>query len=430
MRFTLVFSAIVAGLFRTCTCDEVAGYSELANDLSAPLSELSDTSPNLMRNVFARQREWLPGRLLLRRGWAMPEDAHINLSIYVNFSIYVNLSVNFNTTEQCSPTGLASRATGGWDYIKVQGEANCVPVLDFFCVDDLFDQMCTSMCQGIRDQRNNNSQNVLSDRAILLHRRMGRKEAPACRTMGCAQRLTWSNLYRRYFSMQCDEFPPASSMEGGGPTVTCISWYQNNLGGVYLRYFYKDLGLKQDDPYVIRMDTCNFPATPVSYAQGTEPQPHPRRQADGDGSGGGQTVQAAHDPLWVRDPRTESQGYVLMPLEASGPGTYNATLSLSNPDSLEDVSIVDGAGGLVWDSTAGGAPPLADGRRTLQYSVLDDTQDLFVAARAATSVSVSAAFTATSVPQVGSSGAASLASLRGGGVCVLGFVAAVVFGIM
>ena len=220
-------------------------------------------------------------------------------------------------------------------------------------------------------------------------------------------------------------------MEGGGPTVTCISWYQNNLGGVFLRNFYDDLGLKQDDPYVIRMDTCNFPATPVSYPRGSEPRPHPRRQTDG----GQQTVQAAHDPLWVRDPRTKSEGYVLMPLEASGPGTYNATLSLSEADRLEDVSIVDGAGGLVWprDSSAGVSSSFANGQqRSLQYQVQDDTQDLFVAAKAATSVSVSAAFTATSVPQATTtpSDSAAPALMRSGGMYARSLLVGVLVGIV
>ena len=192
-------------------------------------------------------------------------------------------------------------------------------------------------------------------------------------------------------------------MEGGGPTLTCISWYQNNLGGIYLRYFYDDLDLKQDQPYVIRMDTCEFPATPVSYARGSEPRPHPKKRQE-------RTVKAADNPLWVRDPRsTNSEGYVLMPLESGGPGTYNGTLSLSNLDSLEDVSIVDGGGGLVWNSTGA----IINGQSSLQYTVQDDTQDLFVAARAATSVSVSAAFTATSVPQA--TGTPSSAGMRGGG---------------
>ncbi|KAK4032359.1 hypothetical protein C8A01DRAFT_20551 [Parachaetomium inaequale] len=309
------------------------------------------------------------------------------------------------------PLDSPRRAGGGWDYIKVEGEEKCVPVLDFFCVEDLFDQMCTSMCQGIRDLRNKKPENVLSDRAVLLHRRMGRNPAAGCANMGCAQRLTYSTLYQQYFSMQCDEFPPASSMEGGGPTLTCISWYQNNLGGIYLRYFYDDVGLTQDQPYVIRMDTCDFPAKPVSYAQGSEPRPHPKKRQE-------RTVKAADSPLWVRDPRsTDSEGYVLMPLEPAGPGTYNGTLSLSNLDSLEDVSIVDGAGGLVWNSTGA-----MSGQSSLQYEVLDDTQDLFVAARAATSVSVSAAFTATSVPQA--TGTSSSGAMRSGGGCAPGLLAA------
>jgi hypothetical protein len=92
---------------------------------------------------------------------------------------------------------LARRATGGWDYVKVQGEDNCVPVLDFFCVDGLFDQMCTSMCQGIRDQRNINPQNVLSDTAILLHRREARNAAAGCGNMGCARKF-WCRRDRVY----------------------------------------------------------------------------------------------------------------------------------------------------------------------------------------------------------------------------------------
>ncbi len=213
-------------------------------------------------------------------------------------------------------------------------------------------------------------------------------------------------------------------MEGGGPTVTCISWYQNNLGGVYLRYFYEDVPVNREkQPFVIRMDTCDSPATPVSYPRGTEPSPHPKRQTNSSG----QTVKAADNPLWVRDPRTKSEGYVLMPIESSGPGTYNGTLSLSSLQGLEDVSIVDGAGGLVWNSTAGAA--FVNGQTTLQYKVQDDTQDLFVAAKAATSVSVSAAFTATSVPQATSSSVSS-AAMRGDGVFAPGLLVGVVVGIL
>jgi hypothetical protein len=106
---------------------------------------------------------------------------------------------------------------------------------------------------------------------------------------------------------------------------------------------------------------------------------------------------------------------------------YNGTLTLSNLDKLEDVAIVDGAGGLVWNSTGAGA--FSGGQSSLQYQVLDDTQDLFVAARAATSVSVSAAFTATSVPQASTS-SPSGAMGRGGGFARGLLVAGVAVGLM
>lgn len=74
------------------------------------------------------------------------------------------------------------------------------------------------------------------------------------------------------------------------------------------------------------------------------------------------------------------------------------------------------------NSTAGAE--FVNGQSSLQYKVQDDTQDLFVAAKAATSVSVSAAFTATSVPQANSS--VSSAAMRSGGVYALGLLAGVV----
>lgn len=58
MQLTLVTAAVVAGLFGSCICEDITGYSELANDLFAPLSSMSDTSPNLTRNLFGRQKQW------------------------------------------------------------------------------------------------------------------------------------------------------------------------------------------------------------------------------------------------------------------------------------------------------------------------------------------------------------------------------------
>lgn len=107
------------------------------------------------------------------------------------------------------------------------------------------------------------------------------------------------------------------------------------------------------------------------------------------------------------------------------------TLSLSKADRLEGVSVVDGAGGLVWDGAGGSS--FADGQRSFQYQVHDDTQDLFVAAKAATSVSVSAAFAATSVPQATAttpSDSAASGLMHSGGVFPKGLLVGVVVGII
>jgi hypothetical protein len=53
------------------------------------------------------------------------------------------------STSSCTSTpASAPTGAGAWDWVKVEGEKDCVPVLDFLCVKDLFDQLCTSMCEG------------------------------------------------------------------------------------------------------------------------------------------------------------------------------------------------------------------------------------------------------------------------------------------
>ncbi|KAF2821079.1 hypothetical protein CC86DRAFT_427235 [Ophiobolus disseminans] len=294
------------------------------------------------------------------------------------------------STSSCtSPPASAPTGAGAWEWIRVDGEKDCVPVLDFKCVDDLFDQMCTSMCQGIREQEKSNPERVLSDRAILLHRRNGRTAAAGCRNMGCAQRVTYSALYNQYFSMQCDEFPPASTLEGGGPTLVCISWYQNILGGSYLRYFYSDVSLASNAPFVIRMDTCAFPSTPVSFPQGQQPAVPVKRQLTPDAP----IIRGAAPALYVRDPISEDHGFVFMPLAPGTPGRYNGTLGFSETLGLSDISIIDGAGDVVWKFNG----TWISGTRDVAFDVKDDTQDLSVAARVARSVSIGASFTATGV---------------------------------
>jgi hypothetical protein len=60
------------------------------------------------------------------------------------------------------------------------------------------------------------------------------------------------------------------------------------------------------------------------------------------------TMQGADPALWMRDPRTKDAGFVLMPLSEPVSGRSNCTLSFSNTAGVEDISIVNGSGELVW----------------------------------------------------------------------------------
>jgi len=114
-------------------------------------------------------------------------------------------------------------------------------------------------------------------------------------------------------------------------------------------------------------------------------------------------MKAPENPLWFRDPRSNSECFILISLEAGGPGIYTGTLPLPNLAGLDNICIVDDSSDLVWN---GSAAAFVNGQRSLQYEVLDDIQQLCVAAKASTSVSVNASFTATGVSKATSSSAA------------------------
>ncbi|KAK5684741.1 hypothetical protein LTS10_002815 [Elasticomyces elasticus] len=156
-------------------------------------------------------------------------------------------------------------------------------------------------------------------------------------------------------------------MEGGGPTLTCIAWYQNGLGGAYLQNFYRDLSLEQNDPFIIRMDTCDFPAEPVSYPAGQEPA----------------SLALKRDLSsldWLPVPSRGIGGYTIRPISNSSGGPHNA--------------IVDGGGTAYWTAEANGTST----KFTVSYDMDEDVADAFLAIAAASSISISADFTATQPP--------------------------------
>jgi hypothetical protein len=198
--------------------------------------------------------------------------------------------------------------------------------------------------------------------------------------------------------MQCDEFPPgklcqlcvftiidqfisASTTEGGGPSLTCVAWYQNGLGGIYLQRFYADLSLKQDDPFVIRMDTCDLPSQPVSYPAGEEPAlPVNKRAVD--------------DPSWFNvSSRHSNYGFIIGPLSNISAGSHEGTLAFLDSTVGVKAAVVDGSGNSYW--TLGDDFAENGGPVSVAYVLDDDVDDVFLAVAATGSVAISADFTTT-----------------------------------
>lgn len=182
-------------------------------------------------------------------------------------------------------------------------------------------------------------------------------------------------------------------MEGGGPTLACISWYQNGLGGAYLQQFYRDVNLTKGSPFVLRLDTCDFPASPTSFPNNQLPPPPQKREADWKDGGDLSDLGGKYPTHWFPDPHSEADGFLVIPLMNIGTGLFGGDLTIATNDTLNDVCIIDAAGETLWSSPGTWASQV-----NAQYQVQDDTQDMFVAARASAMVDVTATLSQTAVP--------------------------------
>lgn len=178
-----------------------------------------------------------------------------------------------------------------------------------------------------------------------------------------------------------DHFISASTTEGGGPSRTCVAWYQNGLGGNYLNLFYLDLNLQQGDPFVIRMDTCDFASEPVSYPASEIPAlPVDKRAVD--------------NPDWFNvSSRNSNYGYIIRPLSNISAGSHEGTLAfLGSTDGIR-AAVVDGSGDSYWtlgnDTAENGVPV------SVSYALDSNVDDAFLAIAATSSIAISADFTAT-----------------------------------
>ncbi|KAF9262817.1 hypothetical protein L218DRAFT_988071 [Marasmius fiardii PR-910] len=153
---------------------------------------------------------------------------------------------------------------------KRQQSANCetecldgetLPVLNFHLKPGQTDGLYESMCKGMFDRNGGKStdKDVLNwggSKDPLYNQR--RKDA------GCKGFCTEVNQFLpRSERVECDEYPPASTKQGGAKASRkCITWNQNSgYQGPQIKNFASKSGcnLQEDDRFIIRMkDGCSY----------------------------------------------------------------------------------------------------------------------------------------------------------------------------
>ncbi|KAJ6489799.1 hypothetical protein C8R45DRAFT_991835 [Mycena sanguinolenta] len=308
------------------------------------------------------------------------------------------------SSSACKPTSAAKRdlvsphdrrqtADDPGDFLTVNGK--CLPVMDFPCVQGLSDQLCASMCGGIQAELAAGNPKALSSTTMVLTWRGGRVADPGCKALNCTALRDSAGD-----SMQCDEFPPASTLEGGpGSHLMCISWKQNSgLQGPLIRWYRVFYNLQPNDQFVVRMGSCASASSGLqNRGDSNDNSPSVAAGPDGD------TVLSSGSTWWIADPRANgtnvnNAGFVVLPLNNITAGAYNCTLSFANLDHLDSLDIMDGDGWAYWSQSA---PFSATPDFAPSFSV-NDSDDLVVVAAAAQSVSVSASIEATQIPTASS----------------------------
>ena len=206
--------------------------------------------------------------------------------------------------------------------------------------------------------------------------------------------------------LECDEFPPASTTEGGtGASRLCIPASQNSkLQGPLINCYIEFYGLQAGQQFVVRMNSC---ATSPSRLRARDtPDDDPSVQANGDGT----LTLSSTAAQWIANPNTvggggNGTGFVVIPLANVTQGSYTASLNFSSLDGFQDLAVVDGDGFRYW----GLGDTLDSPSFNPVFDVSEDDADLVVAAAASSSVSVSATLVAHVQPSATTSASAARA---------------------
>jgi hypothetical protein len=309
-----------------------------------------------------------------------------------------------SSAPSCTPT------SGSGDYIFIDG--SCLPVMDFYSVSGLTDELCESMCAGMGGTNTvvltwagdgasgaNQRRSQSGCRGYCTGKQISLRVQPVVGDFG---NLTWgpspkAKQTRRGRACNATSSPlvgstplspeshdncfdsltrsgTASTIEGGpNAHKMCITWWQNSIQGSLIRGYAADFDLQPNQKFAVRvLPGCGSSgnsgskrslwASPMArVARSDEPTTH---------ATGNETTISSSGGIWKNSPnQTDFAGYVLSPLGGGQAGSYDSVLTVSG--GFYSLSILDGDGIDYFRSVCpSGIPAAASPSRRVASSTL------------------------------------------------------------
>ncbi|KAL0953788.1 hypothetical protein HGRIS_004972 [Hohenbuehelia grisea] len=185
-----------------------------------------------------------------------------------------------------------------------------------------------NMCNGLRGKNTE----VLTYSGPANTRELKAAKKAKRRAAGCVDRFCRNPLNNGGNSKlnSCDEYPPASSDEGGDArpeirrAINCIPSTQNTLQGTTFRSMMNSAGLKKGDKFVISID-CDKVLNDILV---------PREEVSDSGSA---------TPLYRTGVVNDTNSYIIIPLGDLSAGSYTVSFQLT-AGSASEAFLIDNQG--------------------------------------------------------------------------------------
>lgn len=289
-------------------------------------------------------------------------------------------------TEKGTAYPLLARQTSTVQCTRVpHSSGGNLPVITFLNIPGVTDEFIKSMCNGMNDHYHRQKVGAPAGHKILTDPSKGEdvlrytgsskqykenycnRRAVKCRTAGGCPAASLS----RGMKVTCDEYPPASAMEGGGmASLACIPEAQNTNGGVDLGRFLSKCKVNRNNPYLLRIqggcghvlkrNSLDLAGHLYLHSNLTDDfsAPSLRRDIVNTTINVSGKSSALIESMTLEDPSS----YVAIELGELSVGVYNLTVSFDATP--EDVVIVDNSG----EMYAFAAPPSDSGSGTVQLN--------------------------------------------------------------